>query len=250
MLAHDRGQGTAQLSAEFEAAWGFPLSRPQISLFRASHGTQARRSHGGGRKPLPVGTERPQKDGYIVVKVAPHPEVPQSKDNWRFKHWVVWEEANGRRVPDGWTVVFCDGNIRNFDPENLEALPRRYIGPLNSMKAAGVAYSDKETLRACMAVVDLRSAAIDAGNALPRRCEVCGREFVPDGDRYNNNRKTCRECLDAGRKSRGTRKGAGAAVCAVCGCEFVKGSRRQRRCAACIAEKPRHSAAAQAAGRR
>lgn len=250
MLAHDRGQGTDQLSEEFEDAWGFPLSRPQISLFRSSHGTQVRRSRGGGRKPVPVGSERPTKDGYVVVKVAPYPTVPQSKDNWRFKHWVVWEDANGRKVPDGWTVVFCDGDIRNFDPGNLEALPRRYIGPLNNMKAAGIAYSDKETLRACMAIADLRGRAIDAENARPRRCEVCGREFVPDGDRYMNNRKTCRDCLDSGTKARGVRRCAGPGVCAVCGREFMRKSRNQVRCEECISEKPKYSAAAQAAGRR
>lgn len=250
MLANDRGQGTAELSAEFEAAWGFPLSRPQISLFRATHGTQARRSRGGGRRPVPVGSESLQKDGYVVVKVAERPTVPQSKDNWRFKHWVAWERANGATVPDGWTVVFCDGDIRNFDPENLEAIPRRYIGPLNNMRARGVAYCDKPTLHACMAVVDLRSAAIDAENARPRRCEVCGREFVPDGDRHMNNRRTCRECLGEGRKAKGVRRVVGRAACAVCGREFEKTSRHQVRCAECIAEAPRLSAAAQAAGRR
>ena len=66
----------------------------------------------------PVGSERISK-GYVRVKVA-EPDV------WRFKHVVVWEKANGEPV-DGklHTVIFLDGNTRNFDPANLYRLTRR-----------------------------------------------------------------------------------------------------------------------------
>jgi len=122
MLENDQGRTTGEISRMFEVRFGFPLSQAQVSLFRSSHGTQSRRSHGGGHPSVPVGTERASKDGYLKVKVREKPIVPQSKDNWQFKHWIAWEEANGQEVPEGWTVLFVDGDTRNFAPDNLYAL--------------------------------------------------------------------------------------------------------------------------------
>lgn len=45
--------------------FGFPLSRPQINLWRASNGRQATRSHGGGRKRRPIDAERQSGKGYV-----------------------------------------------------------------------------------------------------------------------------------------------------------------------------------------
>lgn len=65
MEAHDRGQSLTVLSAEFAGVFGFPLSRPQINLWRASNGRQATRSHGGGRKRRPIDAERQSGKGYV-----------------------------------------------------------------------------------------------------------------------------------------------------------------------------------------
>lgn len=81
MEAHDRGQEVALLSMEFEGAFGFQLAGSQVSLWRSTNGRQARRSHGGGKPPSPIGSERDTGRGYVLVKVAEHPRVPQSKDN-------------------------------------------------------------------------------------------------------------------------------------------------------------------------
>lgn len=123
MEAHDRGQEAALLSKEFEGAFGFPLAGPQVSLWRSTNGRQARRSHGGGKPPSPVGSERDSGRGYVLVKVAEHPRVPQSKDNWRMKHVLAYERAHGP-VPEGCVVVFADRDHSNFSPGNLVAVPR------------------------------------------------------------------------------------------------------------------------------
>jgi hypothetical protein len=68
----------------------------------------------------PIGSERLRKKPkttYIEVKV--------SETEWRLKHLMAWEAANGRPVPDGHVVCFVDGDTRNFSPENLKAVPRR-----------------------------------------------------------------------------------------------------------------------------
>jgi hypothetical protein len=87
------------------------------------------------------------KDGYIMVKVAEWPSVPQSKDNWKFKHVLAWEQANGRELPEAHVVMFADHDKRNFDPGNLVAVPRKYIVRLNSPDMPD--YHDRDTLLAC-----------------------------------------------------------------------------------------------------
>lgn len=232
MLENDKGRPTLEVSADFEEAFGFPLSRAQISLFRSTHGTQSRRSHGGGRPRRPIGFEREVK-GYIIVKVAEEATMPQSKDNWKLKHVHIWEQAYGP-LPKGWAVLFCDHNRRNFDLDNLLAVPRRYMSQLNSIGG----WHDQESVKAALAIMDLTTAALDAQNR-PRACKICGQEFTPPENlRYTKN-NTCPECVAQGRKSYKMHGTAGEAECVVCGAPFVKNKKNQRRCESCIAEKPK-----------
>lgn len=240
MLENDRGESVFATIDAFEAEFGIRLNRAQVSRFRSVYGTSRRTSHGGGKPSKPVGSERMGKDGYIMVKVREWPTVPQTKDNWRFKHWVEWERANGQPVPNGWTVFFADGDKRNFDPDNLVALPRKYIGQLNNPELPK--YRDRETLMACVALCNMRTAVKDAEASRPRECAVCGATFTPTERQreYRTPVQTCPECLAAGRKAKGERRGAWA-ECVVCGQRFRRERRDQSRCPECIAEKPKHS---------
>ena len=208
MLEHDRGQRMDDLQAEWREHFGFGISRGQVNIFRASHGTQRRNGHGGGRPRVPVGTERESKDGYIVVKVAEEAGTPMSKDNWKLKHVHAYEQAHGA-VPQGCVVCFADGDRRNFDPANLVAVPRRLVGIMNDPSMPR--WHDAESLQACMALAELKSAQSRVMAAAPRTCGVCGRKFVPDAAHIaigNTRIRTCPDCLAAGRKtSRWTRKG-------------------------------------------
>ena len=70
MERNDRGQCETELSREFAEAFGFPLSHPQISLWRSTNGRTTKRSR-GGRKRRPVGSERyDERKGHVLVKVA------------------------------------------------------------------------------------------------------------------------------------------------------------------------------------
>lgn len=248
MEAHDRGQEAALLSMEFEGAFGFPLAGPQVSLWRSTNGRQARRSHGGGKPPSPVGSERDTGRGYVLVKVAEHPRVPQSKDNWRMKHVLAYERAHGP-VPEGCVVVFADRDHSNFSPGNLVAVPRSLLGLLNGPGAPE--WRDAETLSAAVAAVSLDRAIVAAEAAAPRRCGVCGRLFVPPAREDNasccRRARTCPDCLAQGRKSKGTKTVKFTARCAVCGREFEAERAGQRRCRECISRLPKWGAEAQAA---
>jgi hypothetical protein len=207
MLEHDTGESVYMTIDAFESEFGIRLNRSQVSRFRSTHGTSKRVSHGGGKPSKPVGSERVGKDGYLMVKVAEWPTVPCSKDNWRFKHHLVYEQHHGE-IPAGHVVMFADRDTRNFDPSNLVAVPRRYIGMLNNPDLPD--YNDAETLKACMAWLDLHCATIDAIHRQERTCKVCGRRFTEREDQRGRSKtvQTCPTCLAQGKKWKGERRTA------------------------------------------
>ena len=198
MLEHDRGQRADELSREFRERYGFGLSRGQINGFRSSHGTGCRRrtSHGGGRPLLPVGTERPSKDGYVIIKVREKPTVPMSKDNWMLKHVWAWEQANGP-LPEDHVVYFADRDHSNFDPDNLVAVPRSLVGVINGM---GYEWHDRPTFEAIVALARLSVAKNKALAAMVRTCPCCGKTF-DNRSRPSGSVETT-ICPDCGRKGR------------------------------------------------
>ena len=241
MLEHDSGESVFATIDAFEAEFGVRLNRAQVSRFRSVYGEKRRTSHGGGKPSRPVGSTRVGKDGYLMVKVKEWPDVPQTRDNWRFKHHVVWEEANGQPVPDGCTVLFADRNKTNFDPDNLVAVPRKYICQLNNTELPS--YHDRESLLACIALCDLRSATMDAERNAERTCAVCGAKFrMTEKQRlYPRPVQTCPDCLAQGKKARGDRGDKQPTTCAVCGQTFARESVQQVRCPECKAAKPKLS---------
>lgn len=248
MDAHDEGQSLELLSAAFAGRFGFPLSRGQINLWRASNGRQVRRSNGGGRHRLPIGYERDTGKGYVLVKVAEEATVAMSKDNWRAKHVLAWEREHGP-LPEGYDVVFGDRDHRNCDPSNLVAVPHRLIGRLNSKDSPE--WHDAESLRAAAAWCELHARIATAEASLPRACGVCGREFTPPPESrldFRRNVQTCPECRKAGKRARGERKVSHIGTCAVCGREFAAHGKNQVRCEDCIRKKPKHSAKQQKGG--
>lgn len=199
MLENDRGS-CAAISEKFERRFGFPLSQSQVTGFRISHGTQSKagRYHSHDWNRCPVGTER-VRNGYVYVKVAEAPSAPGTRDNWRKKHVLAWEREHGMPLPDGMSVVFADRDRSNFDPSNLVAVQSGMMAQLNGHRAD---WFDAESLRACMALCRIDSRVIDAACA-PRRCAVCGREFVPrNRGTFQAQVRTCPECVDAGHRPR------------------------------------------------
>lgn len=207
---------------KFEARFGFRPTPQQVSAYRTWAGTQSKagRTHAQDWHRRPVGYERNSGKGYVLVKVREEPEKPGTKDNWEMKHVLVWERTRGLELPDGWIVLFCDGNSSNLDPANLKAVPRKLIGVMNAQDAP---WCDRATCEAAVALALLR-VGIAAVQNRPRRCGVCGREFVPDirsSIRKGSAQRTCRECLDKGLRSR---KDYGWRTCPVCGQSFHAGS--------------------------
>lgn len=69
----------------------------------------------------PLGSERLDKDGYILVKVG-FPRVEKRK------HILVWEQVYGKIDTKKEVIVFLDGNKQNCELSNLHKMDRRLIG--------------------------------------------------------------------------------------------------------------------------
>lgn len=68
----------------------------------------------------PIGTEKwksqtkNDKEGFLYVKV----QDGHKQHNWKQKHRLLWEQAYGE-IPEGYKVIFKDGNRHNIVLENL-----------------------------------------------------------------------------------------------------------------------------------
>ena len=215
------GHNVHQIADEFERLWGVRPSVSSLKNAKVAHGArsytnagQFRKGCAGGFKDenhkrrfleagkdrrfkkgqmphnghQPIGTERVDaKDGYIWVKVAQRKDDPKSAhDNWKPKHYIVYEQHNGP-IPPGCNIVFADRDKRNFDPGNLVAVPRGLWAIISKKR---MAYSDADSLRSCMAVAEL-DRAVHAAECAPRACRACGAEFRPRFARQ----RTCDACL-------------------------------------------------------
>ena len=72
-----------------------------------------------------VGDEVNRGD-YTFIKITDDITVKPSKQ-WMAKHRWVWEQANGP-VPNGYCIIFIDGNKHNMSLDNLRAVPRAVQG--------------------------------------------------------------------------------------------------------------------------
>ncbi len=77
----------------------------------------------------PIGSTRISKDGYLERKVTDDPNLVPAR-RWVGEHRLVWEAANGT-IPDGYVVVFLDGDRLNVGLENLRCVPRGVLQYLN-----------------------------------------------------------------------------------------------------------------------
>lgn len=61
--------------------------------------------------------------GYIYKLLPTHPRANVA--GYVCEHILVWEEANGRSLPDGWCIHHLNGIRKDNRPVNLFALPKR-----------------------------------------------------------------------------------------------------------------------------
>ena len=113
------GLNNTELAQKVNAEYGTGFSAGQIKSCKQRH-----KIYGGrGKK---IGSEYIDKDGYTMIKIA----EPQK---WALKHRLIYERTHGK-IPKEMTVIFLDGNKRNFDITNLKAISRAELAVMNRNK--------------------------------------------------------------------------------------------------------------------
>ena len=79
---------------------------------------------------LPIGSESVTRDGYTIVKVS---DEGTRNQQWRPKHRLIWEKHHGP-VPDGYAIVFGDGDKTNLSIDNLILVSRSQLSVMNTKK--------------------------------------------------------------------------------------------------------------------
>lgn len=89
--------------------------------------------------------------------------------------------------------MFCNHDNTDYSPENLFAIPRRYISVMNNLGK----WHDRETCKTVYAMAKLKVGINDAALKVPLTCNKCGKKFYRENtqqDRCNNHHKLCPEC--------------------------------------------------------
>ena len=94
----------------------------------------------------PVGSERVDKDGYTLIKIA-------EPKKWALKHRVIWEEHYKNKVPKRSVIIFADGDRSNLSIENLICVSRNELRVLNK---CGLIKNDVELTKTGLNVARIR----------------------------------------------------------------------------------------------
>lgn len=181
ILKNYKGVSTKELVERFNLRFGTTVTISMMKGYKANHklksgltgyfpkghvpankGTKGLFNKGGNKTSFktgqlppntdPIGTEKVLKDGYIWVKVN---DLPKTKKNvnWKQKQKIVWEEANGP-VPEGYFVMFADGNNRNFELDNLVLVTKAEMLYLNRN---GLIYNHSDVTKSSVLIARMMS---------------------------------------------------------------------------------------------
>lgn len=124
----------------------------QVSWNKGTHYSAGGRSAETRFKPgatppnhKPIGSER-VADGYLQRKLT---ETGYPPRDWVPVHHIVWREA-GREIPPGHTVLFRDGDRRNFALDNLELVSRADLMRRNTRHRLPPEINELISLRAAL----------------------------------------------------------------------------------------------------
>jgi hypothetical protein len=180
-----KGRSYAEITGVFNKKFGFAISvsamKALIGRYNLKNGRDCRFSPGQtphnkgkkgyyapgsekgwfkpGQRPvttMPLGSERINADGYVEIKYSE--KSGPSKNRWKGKHVLVWEQANGP-VPKGHAVIFADGNRRNFKPENLVLVSRKELAVLNHTSM--LSSKDEDITKASVNIARLKVITAD-----------------------------------------------------------------------------------------
>ena len=104
-----------------------PINKGTKGMFNVGGNKTSFKKGQPARNHKPVGTERIDRDGYVIVKVQD--DGPWHK-RWRPKHKLEWEKVHGK-IPPGFVLIFLDSNKQNITMENLKLVTQAQNLQLN-----------------------------------------------------------------------------------------------------------------------
>lgn len=104
-----------------------------------------------------IGSEYKTKNGHIMIKINNFKDEGKNfRKNWELKHRYVYEKKYGE-IPNGYNVIFLDGNKENCKIENLVLATKKEILHLKTLKWYGKGAMTKaglEVIRSEQILVD------------------------------------------------------------------------------------------------
>lgn len=76
---------------------------------------------------VPIGTIVDDGDGYLKIKTG------EGTSGWERLHRYIYEHEIGE-IPEGYKIIFLDGDKQNCDKENIIAVPSSYLALMNNFK--------------------------------------------------------------------------------------------------------------------
>lgn len=115
-----------------------------------------------GSKWVPIGSQRISKDGILQRKVTDTGSTPR---DWKSVHSLLWEQHHGP-IPDGYVVIFRNGNRQDIRIDNLAIVSRAELLRLNKH---GYRQSHDDLKPSIMALSKLEVKTFSAKNDQPRK---------------------------------------------------------------------------------
>lgn len=112
------------LKQKIKELFGLDISRNTLYNLHSHHALGKPYKHGTYPPSWhlkPLGTERKDKDGYILVRVD---------GGEKRKHFIEWEKYHEPKKADE-VILFLDGNKENCDISNLFLTKRKYLSAMN-----------------------------------------------------------------------------------------------------------------------
>ncbi len=177
------GIGNQELTDLVNKKYGLSITRQQIKTWKKNRklssgitgyfekghepvnkGTKGMFNVGGnktsfkkGHKPKnyrSVGSERLDKDGYMLVKVQDH---GTNNERWRAKHRLLWEEHNGS-IPKGHKIIFLNQNKQDIRLENLALISSNEMARMNQ---SGWFYRDPEATKVGINLAKIKTKIVE-----------------------------------------------------------------------------------------
>ena len=155
LKANVMGNTIPKLIDMIEKEFGVRYTKDQIKYYKAKHnlrsyvdGTFSKGQTPHNKKP--IGSEFVDERGYVHIKTG-------EPNTWEWKQRYIYRKYKGE-IPEGYNIVFADGDKNNFDIDNLMLVADREKLVMNSM---GLFTSNAEVTKSGHLLAQLINATYD-----------------------------------------------------------------------------------------